>query len=109
MSMTFLQRVTAPLRNAARAHRGRMLAKYGLRADDLLDPLYDEDVAEALELLPERERVLRTRRLVRALDLSVKHEKLPEHVQAIQEPFNDYLTPYIEQVKARRLERANYE
>lgn len=48
---------------------------------------------------------MRNRRLKRASDLAMKHEYLPEDVQAMQDPWDSYLTPLIEHFKKERLER----
>eukprot|EP00958_Prasinococcus_capsulatus_P007230 scaffold673_cov410-Prasinococcus_capsulatus_cf.AAC.4 len=45
------------------------LKKYGLRYDDLYDPLGDVDVAEALNRISPEEEMMRNQRLRRALDL----------------------------------------
>ncbi|KAG2500179.1 hypothetical protein HYH03_001760 [Edaphochlamys debaryana] len=89
-----------------RAAVGKKLTEYGLRFDDLQDPLKDEDVAEALRRLPPDVIVARNCRLRRALDLSGKHEALPEDLQAKQTPELSYLTDALEEVRAERRERA---
>ncbi|XP_022881074.1 cytochrome b-c1 complex subunit 7-2-like [Olea europaea var. sylvestris] len=53
----------------------------GLRYDDLYDPMYDLDVKEALNWLPREIVDARNQRLKRAMDLSLKHEYLPEELQ----------------------------
>ena len=53
----------------------------GLRYDDLYDDLYDLDIKEALERLPQQERDLRNQRLKRAMDYSMKHQYLPKELQ----------------------------
>lgn len=53
----------------------------GLRYDDLYDPMYDLDIKEALARLPREVVDARTQRLKRAIDLSMKHEYLPEDLQ----------------------------
>eukprot|EP00897_Mesotaenium_endlicherianum_P007509 jgi/Mesen1/6787/ME000348S06048 len=73
---------------AAVAHE---LKKYGLRYDDLLDPLNDVDVEEALKRLPQAELDARNQRLLRAMDTSMKHSHLGKDMQ----------------VKAERAERAS--
>lgn len=55
--------------------------KLGLRYDDLHDPMYDLDVKEALNRLPREIVDARNQRLKRAMDLSMKHEYLPEDLQ----------------------------
>ena len=65
------------------------LSKYGLRYEDCL--IEREDVVTALKYLPEEERVARDKRLRRALDCSMKHIHLPEHMQAAHDPKISYL------------------
>lgn len=85
---------------------GDKLKDYGLRYDDLYDPLMDADVAEALRRLPENVVYDRNARLRRAMDLSLKHEKLPAELRERQTPFEEYLTPMLNEIKAERMERA---
>ncbi|MBA0573534.1 hypothetical protein Golob_000804, partial [Gossypium lobatum] len=59
----------------------KRLRKYGLRYDDLYDPYYDLDIKEALNRLPHEIVDARNQRLKRAMDLSMKHEYLPENLQ----------------------------
>ncbi|KAL0330249.1 UNVERIFIED_CONTAM: Cytochrome b-c1 complex subunit [Sesamum radiatum] len=63
----------------------KRLRKYGLRYDDLHDPMYDLDVKEALNRLPREIVDARNQRLKRAMDLSMKHEYLPEDLQVKRE------------------------
>jgi len=91
---------------AYRATVGAELRKYGLRYDDLLDEGQDLDVGEALKRLSQEERDMRAQRLKRAMDLSMKHTYLSAEEQAKQTPFDFYLTPVVERVKAERAERA---
>lgn len=112
-----LKQVALPVFNSlATTYRsvvGAKLAKYGLRFDDLQDPLKDEvsgtmsprqfpvgplprshymqDVAEALRRLPPDVVVARNCRLRRALDLSCKHEALPKDLLEKQTPELSYL------------------
>lgn len=58
--------------------------KQGLRYDDLYDPMYDLDVKEALNRLPREIVDARNQRLLRAMDLSMKHQYLPEDLQVLQ-------------------------
>ncbi|KAK4600825.1 hypothetical protein RGQ29_010440 [Quercus rubra] len=81
------------------------LRKYGLRYDDLYDPYYDLDIKEALNRLPREIVDARNQRLKRAMDLSMKHEYLPEHLQAVQTPFRSYLQEMLALVKKEREER----
>ncbi|KAL3819071.1 hypothetical protein ACJIZ3_004976 [Penstemon smallii] len=67
------------------------LRKFGLRYDDLYDPMYDLDVKEALNRLPREIVDARNQRLKRAMDLSMKHDYLTEDLQAMQTPFRTYL------------------
>lgn len=94
MSAAYKQRVGAELR------------KFGLRYDDLLDEGSDLDVGEALKRLSAEERDMRAQRLKRAMDLSMKHTYLSKEEQEKQTPFDFYLTPVVERVKAERAERA---
>lgn len=73
------------------------LKDYGLRYDDLYDPLMDADVAEALRRLPAEVVYARNARLRRAMDLSLKHEKLPKELRERQTPFEEYLTVSLSQ------------
>mmetsp|Transcript_17775 Transcript_17775/g.58158 ORF Transcript_17775/g.58158 Transcript_17775/m.58158 type:complete len:123 (-) Transcript_17775:114-482(-) len=88
------------------AQVGRDLAKVGLRYDDLLDPTYDLDTAEALSRLSPQEQDFRMQRLKRAMDLSMKHTYLPPDMVAKQTPFDFYLSPMVDQVKLEKKERA---
>lgn len=82
------------------------LKKYGLRYDDLYDPAMDLDVAEALRRLPAQTVIDRNARLKRAMDLSLKGTYLPKELQELQTPYDHYLRPMIEEVKAERTERS---
>jgi len=86
---------------------GAELKKYGLRYDDLIDPIQHLDNEEALNRLPQEELDLRNQRLKRAMDLSMKHTYLPKEMQEKQTPFAFYLSPTLDQVKAERAERAS--
>eukprot|EP01025_Chloroclados_australasicus_P026085 TRINITY_DN2591_c1_g1_i1.p3 TRINITY_DN2591_c1_g1~~TRINITY_DN2591_c1_g1_i1.p3 ORF type:complete len:144 (-),score=10.86 TRINITY_DN2591_c1_g1_i1:225-656(-) len=81
------------------------LKKYGLRADDMFDPLADADIAEALHRLPNEVVMARNQRLKRAIDLSLKNDQLPYHLQDLQTPLNFYLQPMLIRVKYERDER----
>ncbi|OAY78009.1 Cytochrome b-c1 complex subunit 7-2 [Ananas comosus] len=76
-----------PRRNwLARQHMkavSKRLRNYGLRYDDLYDPYYDLDIKEALARLPREVVDARNQRLKRAMDLSMKHEYLPEDLQVV--------------------------
>jgi len=59
----------------------------------------------ALKRLPPHELQMRARRLKRAMDISFKRKPLPPEIQALQDPMKPYLSPLIEEAKARRIER----
>lgn len=84
---------------------GAKLKKYGLRYDDLYDPLFDLDIDEALKRIPEEEHQLRLQRLKRAMDLSMKHTYLPKEMQEKQTPFLHYLQEPLQQVQAEAEEK----
>ncbi|XP_038977988.1 cytochrome b-c1 complex subunit 7-2, mitochondrial-like [Phoenix dactylifera] len=98
-----------PRRNWLAAQHYKALSKcfkkYGLRYDDLYDPMYDLDIKEALARLPREVADARNQRLKRAMDLSLKHEYLPEDLQALQAPFRSYLKDMLALVKQERGER----
>lgn len=83
----------------------KRLRKYGLRFDDLYDPMEDLDIKEALNRLPREIVDARNQRLKRAIDLSMKHEYLPEDLQAMQTPFRSYLQDMLALVKRESEER----
>ncbi|WIA16562.1 hypothetical protein OEZ86_008023 [Tetradesmus obliquus] len=105
-----LSRLVAPFMDwAATRYQARLasnLKKYGLRYDDLYDPMMDLDVAEALRRLPEDVIVARNARLKRAMDLSLKGTFLPEELQAQQTPFQHYMQDLLNEIKSERQERA---
>ena len=78
----------------------------GLKAQDLL--IEYPDVEEALERAGRANPALivaRNRRLARAVDLSLKNKPLPQAVQAKLDVFDNYLDPYLEEVRREREER----
>ncbi|RWW28044.1 hypothetical protein BHE74_00031260 [Ensete ventricosum] len=90
MASSFINWLVNPRRNWLAAQHYKVLCnrlkKYGdsticLRYDDLYDPLYDMDIKEALARLPREVVDARNQRLKRAMDLSMKHEYLPEDLQ----------------------------
>uniref|UniRef100_A0A1D1XMF3 Cytochrome b-c1 complex subunit 7 n=1 Tax=Anthurium amnicola TaxID=1678845 RepID=A0A1D1XMF3_9ARAE len=105
----FTRWLTDPSRNwFARQHCktvSRRLKNYGLRYDDLYDPMYDLDIKEALARLPRGIVDARNQRLKRAMDLSMKHEYLSKDLQAKQTPFRSYLQDMLALVKKERAER----
>lgn len=58
----------------------------GLKFDDLMIE-EDADVAEAVRRLTPNQQLARKRRQLRAFDISLKKTPLPDHVQAVQDPF----------------------
>ncbi|KAI4337346.1 hypothetical protein L6164_015775 [Bauhinia variegata] len=106
---SFLQSFLNPRKNWLAAQHmkslSRRLRNYGLRYDDLYDPYYDLDVKESLNRLPREIVDARNQRLKRAMDLSMKHEYLPEDLQAMQTPFRSYLQDMLAVVKREKVER----
>lgn len=85
---------------------GKQLKLYGLRYEDLLDPINDLDIDEALKRLPQEEVDARNQRLKRASDISLKKEYLAPHLQAQQTPYLSYVQDALDQVKAENAEKA---
>ncbi|XP_076913612.1 cytochrome b-c1 complex subunit 7-1, mitochondrial-like [Bidens hawaiensis] len=81
------------------------LRKFGLRYDDLFDPMESLDIKEALARLPREVVDARNQRLLRAMDLSMKHEELPKDLQAQQTPFRSYLSDMLALVEREKAER----
>ncbi|KAJ6915101.1 cytochrome b-c1 complex subunit 7-2 [Populus alba x Populus x berolinensis] len=106
---SFLQSFIDPRKNwLAKQHMKTLssrLRRYGLRYDDLYDPYYEVDIKVALNRLPREIVDARHQRLKRAIDLSMKHEYLPEDLQAMQTPFRSYLQEMLAFVKRERAER----
>ncbi|CAD5166979.1 cytochrome b-c1 complex subunit 7-2, mitochondrial-like [Musa acuminata AAA Group] len=109
MASSWMQWLINPRRNwfAAQHYKAlcNRLKKYGLRYEDLYDPLYDLDIKVALARLPREVVDARNQRLKRAIDLSTKHEYLPEDLQALQTPFRSYLKDMLALVKKENAER----
>ncbi|KMZ56139.1 Ubiquinol-cytochrome C reductase complex [Zostera marina] len=82
------------------------LRRFGLRYDDLYDPMQDLDIKHAIDRLPREVVNARNQRLKRAIDLSMKHEYLSEEMQALQTPFRYYLRDMLALVKKENAERA---
>ncbi|KAK8942928.1 hypothetical protein KSP39_PZI009534 [Platanthera zijinensis] len=105
----FTQWLVNPRRNPLAAVHQRVISKrlrnYGLRYDDLYDPYYELDIKEALNRLPREIVDARNQRLKRAMDLSMKHQYLPEEMQKLQTPFRSYLQDMLALVKKERAER----
>uniref|UniRef100_A0A2N9ISI5 Cytochrome b-c1 complex subunit 7 n=1 Tax=Fagus sylvatica TaxID=28930 RepID=A0A2N9ISI5_FAGSY len=106
---SFLQSFLDPKKNWFAAQHmksiSNRLRRYGLRYDDLYDPYYDLDVKEALNRLPREIIDARNQRLKRAMDLSMKHQYLPDNLQAMQTPFRSYLQHMLTLVKKEKAER----
>ncbi|OVA00507.1 Cytochrome b-c1 complex subunit 7 [Macleaya cordata] len=109
MASSLLQSFINPSKNWFAAQHmkaiSKRLRKYGLRYDDLYDPMYDLDIKEALARLPREVVDARNQRIKRAMDLSMKHEYLPDDLQARQTPFRSYLKEMLALVKREREER----
>uniref|UniRef100_A0A5B7AWH1 Cytochrome b-c1 complex subunit 7 n=1 Tax=Davidia involucrata TaxID=16924 RepID=A0A5B7AWH1_DAVIN len=109
MASSFMKWLVDPKKNWLAAQHMKALSKrlrvYGLRYDDLYDPKYEVDVKEALNRLPREIVDARNQRLKRAIDLSMKHQYLPEDLQAMQTPFRSYLQDMLALVKSEREER----
>ncbi|KDO61659.1 hypothetical protein CISIN_1g033311mg [Citrus sinensis] len=84
---SLLQSLLDPKKNWLAAQHMKTISKrlrnFGLRYDDLYDPYYDLDIKEALDRLPREIVDARNQRLKRAMDLSMKHEYLPEDLQVL--------------------------
>ncbi|KAH9799233.1 cytochrome b-c1 complex subunit 7-2 [Citrus sinensis] len=106
---SLLQSLLDPKKNWLAAQHMKTISKrlrnFGLRYDDLYDPYYDLDIKEALDRLPREIVDARNQRLKRAMDLSMKHEYLPEDLQAMQTPFRNYLQDMLALVKREKAER----
>lgn len=108
MSSFLLKVFAGPLSAMSNYYRrtvGYELSKYGLRYDDLLDETQNLDVQEALDRLPKEEREMRTQRLKRAMDLSMKHIYLDKETMEKQTPFDHYLSPVLAEVEAEKSEK----
>ncbi|TMW82955.1 cytochrome b-c1 complex subunit 7 [Solanum pennellii] len=109
MAASFSRWLVDPKKNPLAAIHMKTLSSrlrnYGLRYDDLYDPMYDLDVKEALNRLPREIVDARNQRLLRAMDLSMKHQYLPEDLQAMQTPFRSYLQEMLTLVKRESAER----
>uniref|UniRef100_A0A7S0PWC0 Cytochrome b-c1 complex subunit 7 n=1 Tax=Coccolithus braarudii TaxID=221442 RepID=A0A7S0PWC0_9EUKA len=104
------QAAMAPVKAVYRVNRrfeAKMLSKYGLKRDDVLRE--HPDVVEALRLLPPAVQVARHRRIMRAIDLDLKREYLPEKLRPTEkEIYEPYLQPYITKVQEAKAEKARY-
>jgi len=85
----------------------KKLRETGTRFEDffLQTPLSEE----ALSKISREEYILRERRLFRAVDMQVKGiDKLPNEIQAIQEPWKPYLSPTISKLRKAMMEKHFY-
>lgn len=98
-----LVKFMAPRYQAAVA---KELKKYGLRYEDLYDPMYDLDVEETLRRLPQEVVDARNQRLRRGVDMSLKHSALPKDLQEKQTPFAEYMEDTLTLVRLEAQERA---
>nr|DAD18698.1 TPA_asm: hypothetical protein HUJ06_020161 [Nelumbo nucifera] len=84
-----------PSKNSFTAQHMKSLSKcfkkYGLRYDDLYDPMYDLDIRKAMARLPCETVDATNQRLKDAVDLLVKHKYLPDDLQAMKTSFRKYL------------------
>ncbi|KAH1177201.1 hypothetical protein KIL84_010903 [Mauremys mutica] len=81
--------------------------KLGLMRDDTI--YENDDVKLALKRLPENLYNERLFRIKRALDLSMKHQILPEEQWVKYEEDKKYLEPYLKEVIRERLEREEWD
>ena len=91
----------------AKAYQARVIADlkpYGLRYDDIKIE-QSADVVKALARIPDDEKINRTRRLKRAIDIDFKGHFLSPEVQAMQTPLEPYLAFEEEEAKLLRQER----
>jgi ubiquinol-cytochrome c reductase subunit 7 len=87
---------------AYRARVGKELAAHGLMYEDAM--IETEDVKLALKRLPEHLLVAREQRLKRAMVLSSQQKTLPPEVATAFDPFESYLTPYLETIAKEKKE-----
>ncbi|XP_038895803.1 cytochrome b-c1 complex subunit 7-2, mitochondrial-like [Benincasa hispida] len=92
---SFLQSFINPKKNWFSCQHMKALTQrlrnYGLQYDDMYDPYYDIAVKEALNRLPREVVDVCNHRLKQAMDLSMKHQYLPDDLQAMQTLFRSYL------------------
>ncbi len=88
-------------------HTDAVLRSRGIRLDDYLPP--DRDVLAALRLMPIEQLQARQRRMLRTVDLNLKHVELSPQAQAVQKPFESYgLFELAKDLQKRRIERETY-
>jgi len=94
-----------PIAQVWKKNQAKHLRKYGLKFDDTLDEATEPNVKRAVELLSPELRLARQRRILRAVDLSLKKEHLPKELQDKYDPFDHYLWPIVDQLNARDYDR----
>merc|ERR1712028_311180 len=82
---------------------GSQLNKYGLRFEDVYTDT--PELNEAVARLSPAEQEARSMRIRRAQDLSFKKAYLPDHMQAANQPFVEYLGPKLRQVEKETWEQ----
>ena len=97
-----LAKIWAKMGTAYRAEVGKRLASRGLLYEDLL--VETADVKLALSRLPKDVLAAREQRLKRALVLGSQQRYLPDEVADKIDPFERYLSPYIEAVQEAKKE-----
>ena len=96
--MSFLQKFAG----AYRAHVGKSLASRGLLYEDIL--VETADVKLALSRLPKDVLNAREQRLKRAMVLSSQQRYLPDEVADKIDPYQQYLTPYLQAIEETNAE-----
>jgi len=95
----------APAAKVWQKSQAKYLRKYGLKFDDTLDEATEPNVKRAVELLSPELRLARQRRILRAVDLSLKKEHLPKELQENYDPFDHYLWPIVNKLNSRDYDR----
>ena len=80
--------------------------KLGLLREDLLAET--PNVTEAIRRLPSEVREARARRILVALDCSLKNKELPSEQWITPEQDKLYLAPYLKEIYEEKLYRQNY-
>lgn len=83
---TLLRHILSPFSCVLFFWGGGVFSWTGLKFDDLMME-EDPDVAEAVRRLTPAQQLARKRRQLRAFDISLKKTPLPDHIQAVQQPF----------------------
>lgn len=109
MSKALIKLLDPVLTWAARRYQAAVateLKKYGLRYEDLYDPLLNMDIDEAIHRLPQDVVDARMQRLKRAVDCSLKKSYLSKEIQDMQTPYAWYLKDAWAEVRAENTEKA---